>query len=427
MQPHVDRCALRRGCCRCGPPARSGDGRVGAPLSAEVEENRVHRALFCPLCLVQQVLLSLLLWAAFVARLFFYSWLQLIGYRAVHARGCYSNQIAVLGSVIELCTFLPAGFGALPVSMHTDLAVAMSDTDPRVCSAVLPVFHCAAATSSLQGLPESLLSPRAVTRMVAILRRFCEVGGIATDALTILTVFAGACRTHGEMLHKFGAIAAVAEALRAFSGAPHGSNNKMVVQGSMRMIVMATCSIGKRLAGDDDLSRALLQGTIAAGWEHMTDATVASVVAGTLWSVAHVRYRTVLSAPRAIPLLIEMMRVHATVAQVQEYGIVALRNCLHSWQGPGCDMPVAYADGAKQVLRQEGALSVIIRAFQQGLAAAAEASWGAPGTPEHLLSVAVQVIACLGRNASDADAAQAISSLCTMIIRFAAREAASNL
>ncbi len=41
--------------------------------------------------------------------------------------------------------------------------------------------------------------------------------------------------------------------------------------------------------------------------------------------------------------------------------------------------------------------------------------WGAPGTPEHLVCAATQVIACLGRSASDADATRAIALLCTLI------------
>ncbi len=161
----------------------------------------------------------------------------------------------------------------------------------------------------------------------------------------VLVVFAAACRTHGEMMLKFGAIAAVVvEALRAFSDS-QGRGNKFVVQNALQVHLMATGSLGKRLAGDDDLSRALLQRGDSGrrGTPQVLTAGIASI-GDSLECVSSTLSCCALGAARH------------SAHRCDD----ASARCLHSWHGAGCPFPFAYA---KQVLREEGALSIVLGAF----------------------------------------------------------------
>ena len=326
------------------------------------------------------------------------------------------NQIAAVGAIFELCMHLPGGFGALPTAMHADLAAALSNTEPRVCSAAIPIF--AGVAGALQSMPASLMAPRPVTRMVALVRRFIVVGGgDATEVVNVLTILSATCRSHGDLVVKFGAVSAVLDALRAFSE----SRNTLFAIGALHVIMGAVGFVGEKLTGDDDLSRGVMQQTIATGWEHRSDADVAAAVAGTLWNLARVRYQAVIAA-RGVPLLMELMEVHSSVALVQERAMIALSNCVHWYDGSGS--PTPHPDGVKLLQElEEGALALVLTSFGNGLTAAVGASWSTSRAAglDPLLSAATQVIACLSRGMSDADANRAISLLCNLLNRLVHR------
>jgi hypothetical protein len=318
-------------------------------------------------------------------------------------------------------SFCRSAFLAIPLSLHADLAAALADddgADARFAPALLSIYLGFAVSAGMRGLPDALLNPRVVARLARFVTAFCGTGGDAGGTFAVLSIFTAACFSHAAALAEGGALGAVSRVLTAFP------DSARMVGVALQVVLIASGHMGEKMtSGGDAPSRALLGQTIAAGWEHKGDAAVALAVTGTLWNLARVRHEAVVNA-KGLPLLLALMREHAGVAEVQEQGAVALRYCLHSWEGPESPAPVAYPAAAAELLAA-GGLAVVLVALGEAVEAAGGGA--APSkSPAKQLAAATQVVACLSRGASASEAATAVRLLCTLFNRCRARAAAAD-